>query len=74
MSQEVDDVNDLLMVLDTAVWCWNVKKSTPKGRKIKVDWKAAFNELSDAYHAFRLKSSKEELVCSESNPDNGKPK
>lgn len=50
-----DALKDLLNAVDTACWCWAVQ--TNSKRKGQVDWKAAFNELCDAYEKYQLKTS-----------------
>jgi hypothetical protein len=52
-----EHLTKLLKAVDTAVWCWAVKTNTIPGRKIKVDWKAAFDELQAAYYDFELSES-----------------
>ena len=48
-----EELENLIKVTDTAVWCWNIKKSTKKGSRCKVDWKSAFDDLSNAYWKYR---------------------
>lgn len=55
---------DLLKAVDTATWCWSVKKNTIKNRKIRVDWKSALDDLCDKHEIFLLKSSKLEAILS----------
>lgn len=42
-----NELAELIEKVDTAVWCWSVKKHSRS--KVKVDWKAAFDELMECY-------------------------
>lgn len=62
MSDEKDKLfKELFFKLDTAVWCWNIKKHTGKNTRCKVDWKSAFDELSESYWSWRDKEENEKL-------------
>lgn len=49
-----EELAPLLRAIDIAAWAWNVKKNTPKGRSCPVDWRGAFQDLSEAWHMFQL--------------------
>lgn len=50
-----EELEELLKAVDTACWCWNVQKLSK--RKGQVDWKSSFDELSDAWEKYQLKTS-----------------
>lgn len=55
-KQKYKNIEPLLNAVDTAVWCWEVKKNTKKERGISVDWKKAFDELSEAFQSYQIKT------------------
>jgi len=60
-----EQLQPLLNAVDTAVWAWAVKENTKKGQSCRVNWKAAIQELSEAYHMYQLTMSDKVLVCSD---------
>ena len=64
--QEKEPLRTLLLAVDTAVWAWAVKQNMIPGRKIKIDWKSAFDDLQAAYYDYELKTSNAEAILSNS--------
>lgn len=62
-----EQLKPLLQAVDTAVWAWAVKTQTRRGNKIKVDWKQALDELSEAYKQFEIVTDDKILVMSTQN-------
>lgn len=64
-----EQLKPLLQAVDTAVWAWAVKSQTRRGNKVRVNWKNALQELTEAYHMFELTTDDSVLVPA--SPDGG---
>lgn len=59
-----EQLKPLLNAIDVAVWAYAVKTQSRKSR-VKVDFKGAMQDLTEAFHMFQLATDDRVLVTSD---------